>query len=236
MYFPLEFNSKGTETKLLAHSRWAMNVYSMKKGLQSWKVPDLGLELRRSDSRNPAFDLHIVLSLLVYKVVYFVACGILLHWEPTSIAYNVLTVWAGFIHASASSFMVTKVGTPRCEGEPSWAPSCHHSAAKGGPNCRRYDLLPPDLSWPSLALVFVILCQELAKGKIPEDRQSSGWKVEKLIICFWREFSLLFSSDCCSRLFTGWWKKVEDFRCTAIWHSLSPGLMPRWVSAGWKSW
>lgn len=29
-------------------------------------------------------------------------------------------------------------------------------------------------------------------------------------------------------------KKVLDFRCTEIWHSFSPGLMPRWVSVGLK--
>lgn len=82
-------------------------------------MPDLGLGLRRSDSRNLSFDFYIVLSFLVYKVIYFVACGILLHWEPKSMLTKFSQYELDFIHASASSLMVTKVGTPGCEGEPS---------------------------------------------------------------------------------------------------------------------
>lgn len=46
----------------------------MKKSTE-FEVPELGLELRQSDSRNPAFDLNGGPSLPVYETVYSVAAG-----------------------------------------------------------------------------------------------------------------------------------------------------------------
>lgn len=198
------------------------------KKLQSLR--ELRLEHSCSTAGNSVIDLYLAPKLVTYKAVYWAVPAWFFIVCLTLFLANCCIVFDGFIRWLISSFTVKRWG-PWPAGQ-SFCRSRAGSRAQGGRVDCMGELLPLRLLLPSLAFSFfwlqsVILCWKSAKGKMPEDRQSFGWKIEKLIICFWREFPFLFSSDCCSRLLTGWRRKVVDFRCTDIWHHLIPGLMPR---------
>lgn len=126
--------------------------------LQSWKVPELELELRCSDSRNSAFDLYILPSLLIYKVVYSIAAG-----------WFFICAWIYrlyILHSINSAYTSLCLFSPIQQG---WNPGLWGGASLGfcqrKANCRRYSLLLPDLSWPFLAPVSVPFSKSEQRGK-----------------------------------------------------------------------
>lgn len=205
MCFPVEFNSRGAGTKTslspcpLPNSGGEQWVFIQCQRLTEAESARPGIRTQVFWLQRPCIWLLHSVESPNYKVVYSVA----LRWFFFILCLNLLLTDFHRISWTYTCLCLFHCGhlclfLP-CDlslgGGAFLGPPRHPSPAKGGPNCWRHDPPPPGLPWPALALGFVILCQELAKGRIPEDRQSSGWKGEKWIICFWREFPFLFSSD-----------------------------------------